>query len=178
MTNKKLVCLLVGTALSATVVASAVFSAKRQLPQKKWPVQQPVTSMPPVYSHVKSLEVVRTWIEYPGTPHVSAAVEIRNNSNKDVLAVDLMSGEGGITRNGLTDEDHPIVVMKPGDTTTLRMNFGAMTFGVPLVVSGVVYGDGTEEGDTISLKSMHHMREHDRAQLKAKKDAQKGAPLR
>jgi len=85
--------------LTATVIGSAVFSAKRQ--QKKWPSEPRVTSMPPVSSKVKSLEIVRTWIEDPGTPHASAALEVRNNSGKDVMAVDLMCGDGGVTRNGL-----------------------------------------------------------------------------
>lgn len=153
--------------LAATVVGSAVFSAKRQQPQKKWPDQQRVTTMPEVLSRVKTVEIVRTWIEDPNTPHASAALEVRNNSRKDIMAVDLVSGDGGVTRNGLTDEDHPIVVIKPGDTTTLKMNFGEMTFGAPLVISSVVYGDGTEEGDERSLKTIRQIREHDR---KAKKE--------
>lgn len=54
------------------------------------------------------------------------------------------------------------MVIKPGDTATLRMSFGEMTFGLPLVISSVVYGDGTEEGDERSLKTIHQIREHDR----------------
>ena len=173
MTNKKWVFLLAGSVLAAALVASAVFSAKRQPPQKKWPDEPRVTSMPSVFSKVKTLEIVRTWIEDPGTPHASAALEVRNNSNKDVMSVDLVSGEGGVTRNGLTDEDHPIIIIKPGGTTTLRMNFGEMTFGAPLVVSAVVYGDGTEEGDERSLKTIHQIRAHDKAEQKAKKEQQK-----
>jgi hypothetical protein len=60
--------------------------------------------MPQVFSKVKKLEVVRAWIENPGTDAAGVAVEIRNNSEKDVMAVDLMCGEGGVTKNGLTDE--------------------------------------------------------------------------
>jgi hypothetical protein len=126
--------------------------------------------MPPVSSKVKSLEIVRTWIEDPGTPHASAALEVRNNSGKDVMTVDLMCGDGGVASNGLTDEDHPIVVIKPGDTTILRISFGEMTFGQPLVISSVVYGDGTEEGDERSLKAIHEIREHDRKANKEKRE--------
>ena len=119
--------------------------------------------MPSVFSKVKNLEVVRAWIEGAGTPAVSAAVEIRNNSDKAVMAVDLVCGEGGITRNGLTDEEHPVVVIQPHGTTTVEMGFGEMTFGAPLVISAVTYADGTEEGEEASLKAMHMARAHDRA---------------
>jgi len=158
--------------IAASIITAGVFSAKRQQPKKQVEQQPRVTSMPEVFSNVKTVEIVRTWIEDPGTPHASAAIEVRNNSGKDIMAVDLVSGEGGVTRNGLTDEDHPIVVMKPGETTTLRMNFGEMTFGAPLVISAVVYGNGTEEGDQRSLKTIRQIREHDR---KAKNEREKGA---
>jgi len=161
----------------ASAISAGVLSRKRQQPKKQWPKEPRVTSMPQIFSKVKNLEVVNAWIEDPGTPAVCAVVEIRNNSDKDVMAVDLVCGEGGVTKNGLTDEEHPIVVIKPHDTTTVFMNFGEMTFGAPLVVSAVTYADGTEEGDEASLKAMHMVRAHDRAELKAKKEreAQKGA---
>ena len=171
--KKKWLFLIALSLFTAIIVGSVVFSAKRQQAQKKWPDQPRVTSMPEVLSKVKTVEIVRTWIEDPDTPHASAAVEVRNNSRKDIMAVDLVCGDGGVTKNGLTDEDHPIVVIKPGDTTTLKMNFGEMTFGAPLVISGVVYGDGTEEGDPRSLKTIRQIREHDR---KAKEEREKGAP--
>jgi len=137
-----------------------------------------VNSLPPVFSRVKKLEVLNVSIVDPGTPAVRAAVEIRNNSDKAVMAVDLECGEGGITKNGLTDDEHPIVVIPPHGTTTVEMTFSAMTFGAPLVVSAVTYADGTEEGDPATLKIMHQGREHDKAQIKAEKErrAQTGAP--
>lgn len=92
------------------------------------------------------------------------------------MAFDLVCGDGSITRNGLTDDENPVVVMKPNETTTIQMDFSEMTFGAPLVVSAVTYGDGAEEGDAKSLRRMHLARKHDRAVMKAKKerDAQKG----
>lgn len=181
MTNRiatrRWIFIFAATLITAAVITAGGFTAKRQQPKKQWPKEPRVTSMPQVFSKVKNLEVVNAWIEDPGTPHAGVAVQIRNNSDKDVMAVDLVCGEGGITRSGLTDEEHPIVVIKPHDTTTMFMNFGEMTFGAPLVVSAVTYADETEEGDPASLASMHRVRAHDRAELKARKerDAQKGA---
>ena len=123
--------------IAALLISAVVFSAKRQQPNKQVEQQPRVNYMPPLFSKVKNLEIVRASIINPGTAAAGVEVEIKNNSNKDVMAVDLVCGDGSITRNGLTDEEHPIVVIKPNDTTTIRMNFGEMTFGAPLVVSAV-----------------------------------------
>jgi hypothetical protein len=175
---RKWIFLSVMTLIAASIITFGVFSAKRQQAKQQIDPRPRVNYMPTLVSKVKSLEIVRAWIVDPGTAAAGVAVEIKNNSNKDVMAVDLVCGEGGITRNGLTDEEHPIVVIKPNDTTIIRMNFGEMTYGAPLVVSAVTYADGTEEGDEESLRLMHSGREHDRAVIKAQKerDAQKGAP--
>jgi hypothetical protein len=178
ITRRKWIFLFASILISGVLISSVAFSAKIQQPKKAWPKEPRVSSMPPVFSKVKNLEVVRAWIEDAGTPAVRAAVEIRNNSDQAVMAVDLVCGEGGITRNGLTDEEHPIVIIQAHGTTTMEMSFGEMTFGAPLVVSGVTYADGTEQGDAESLKAMHMVRDHDRAKLKAEKErmAQKGMP--
>src|SRR5438270_12116324 len=98
-----------GVSLLALLGAGS-FSSKSQQPKRSWPQEPRVTSMPQVFSKIKSLEVVRTWIQDIETGYPSAAVEIRNNSNKDMCVVDLLCGEGGITRNGVIDEEHPVVV--------------------------------------------------------------------
>lgn len=162
--------------ITASVVTAAVFNARRQRAQNQAEQQPRVNHMPPYFSKVKNLEIVRASIWMDSGEAVGVEIEIKNNSKKDVMAVDLVCGEGAVTRNGLTDEEHPVVVMRPGETTTIRMDFSEMTFGAPLVVNAVTYADGTEEGDQKSLRAMHLAREHDRAATKAKKerDAQKG----
>jgi hypothetical protein len=180
--NRRWIFLFAATLITAALITTGGLSAKRQqpkeqVPKKQWPKEPRVTSMPQVFLKVKTLEVINAWIVNHELGMPAARVEIRNNSDKDVVAVDLVCGEGGITKNGLTDEEHPIVVIKPHETTTMEMNFASMTFGAPLVVSAVTYADGTEEGDEASLKAMHMVRAHDRAELKAKKEreTQKGA---
>jgi hypothetical protein len=175
MAKRNWFLVLIGIVLVVSVISTGVFSAKRKPQKKQWPQEPRVTSMPQVYSQVKGLEVVRAWIVRQDTDTPAASIEIRNNSNKDALAVDVVCGEGAITRNGLHDDEHPIVVVKAHETLIMEMNFSEMTFGAPLVVSAVTYADGTEEGDERSLRSMHAVRERDRALLKAKKEAQGGA---
>lgn len=164
--------------IGASVITAAVINARRQRAQNQVEQQPRVNYMPPMFSKVKNLEIVRAsiWITEPGAQAVGVEIEIKNNSNKDAMAIDLVSGEGGITRNGLTDEEHPILVAKAHGTTTIRMSFGEMTFGAPLVVSAVTWADGSEEGDEKSIRLMHLARKHDKAMIKAQKeqDAQKG----
>lgn len=166
--DRRLIFFAAAILVIASVVGAVVFSkAKKQQPRER------ASSIPPVYSKIKNLEVVSATIIDPGTDAARVAVEIRNNSDKAVMAVDLVSGEGGVTRSGLSDEDNPIVVIQPHGTTTIKMNFGEMTPGAPLVVSAVTYADGMEQGDEASLKVMHTARDHDRAVSRARKEATK-----
>jgi hypothetical protein len=137
--------------------------------------QKPVTTAPPTYSKVNSIQVVGVKVIDEGTPAARVAVEVMNNSNKAVMAVDLVCGEGAITKNGLTDEENPIVVIPAFGTTTIEMSFGAMTPEAPLVISAVTYADGSEEGDEKSLRAMHLAREHDRQMMKEIRARQKEA---
>jgi hypothetical protein len=175
--ERKWILLSAATLISTLVITAGVFSTRRLRSQQA--EQQPrVNYMPPFFSKVKQMEIVRAslWISDRAVEPVGVEIEIKNNSKKDVVAVDLVCGEGSITHNGLTDEEHPVVVMGPNETTTIRMDFSEMTFGAPLVVSAVTYADGTEEGDEKSLRRIHLAREHDRAVIKAQKerDTQKG----
>ena len=68
------------------------------------------------------------------------------------MAVDVVAGESGITKNGLTDQEHPLVVIEPYGTTKMEIPIGFADPGAALVVSAVTYADGTEEGEAESLK--------------------------
>jgi len=155
-------------AVLSIIGAIVVGDAKKRQGQPR----ERVNAIPPAFSKVEDLTILSVKIVNAGTAAAGVVVEIWNRSDKAVMMVDLECGEGGITRNGLTDEEKPIVVIQPHGTTTMRMNFGEMTPGAPLVVSAVTYADHTEEGDQASLNRMHRLREHDRIQRKAEKERQ------
>ena len=167
MSRRRIILLIAAVMAIVSVLGAGVLS-QRSPSQRKIP-----TTIPPVYSKVKALEIVGVKIINEDTPAAGVSIEIRNNSYKTVMAVDLVCGEGAITKNGLTDEENPIVVIEPYGTTTIEMTFGAMTFGAPLVVSAVTYNDGTEEGDQESLRIMHKIREHDKAAIQAARTQQR-----
>lgn len=165
MSVRRIILLLMAVAFVGSLIAFNAVTKRREIPDQK-----AVTSIPPVYSKVKTLEVVGVKVLDENTPAARVSVEIFNNSEKAVMAVDLVCGEGAITKNGLTDEENPIVVIEPYGVTTIEMNFGAMTPNAPLVVSAVTYADGSEEGDEESLRVMHRVRERDKAILKKERE--------
>ena len=157
--------------LFSTAAALALCLAGIVVLSKSTQQKARVNKMPVIFSRVKRLEVVKASII--DTPAAGVRLEILNNSPLAVMAVDVVAGEGAITKNGLTDQEHPIVVIEPYGTTIVEMAFSAMTPGAPLVVSAVTYADGSEEGDSASLDIMHRIRAHDRAKILAEREKQK-----
>jgi len=161
------------TAVLVVVVTIALGIATGVLSQKKESKRKARNDIPVVFSKVRTLQIIGTKIIHEGTSAEGVSVEILNNSDKAVMAVDLVCGNGAVTKNGLTDEANPIVVIKPHGTTTIEMGFSEMTPNEPLVVSAVTYSDGTEEGDAKSLKAMELGRKHDREMMKQIRGNQK-----
>lgn len=157
------------TLVTASVISVGVFSAKQQDPKTQRPKDW-LAATPAVISKVKNLEVVNARVVGLGTDAPGVAFQIRNNSRRAVMAVDIMSGESGMSRDGVYDEDNPIVVIEPFGTLEVEMNDELLP-GTPVVVSGAIFADGTEEGTETSLKALHRGRRHERARVKAEKAA-------
>jgi hypothetical protein len=117
-------------------------------------MQEPMRTLPMISSKVASIQIESSRITNEDTRAVGVEIVVRNLSAKPVMAIDLVAGDGAVTKNGLTDETKPIVVIQPYGTTTLNMTFGAMTPGSSLEISAVTYGDGTERGGCKVAK--HH----------------------
>ena len=174
MSRRRIMLITLAVALVGSMIGVGVLSQNREARKPLEMRRQMVTSIPPTFSKVKTLEVLSTQLIVVGNIPQGVAVEIRNNSDKAVMAVDLVSGEGAITKNGLTDAENPKVVIEPYGTVTMHMSFGEMTAGAPLVVAAATYADGTEEGAEESLAAMHAAREHDKEKIKADREKAKG----
>ncbi len=153
--------------VTALVVSVVVFSAKRQKPKQDHPKDW-LTSIPPVKSKVKDLEIINARIIGVGSEARGVAFEIRNNSNRAVMAIDITSGESGISKDGLEDEDNPTVIIEPYGTLTAEMK-DELARDAPIVISAATFQDGTEEGTESSLESIHKARTHERARHRAEK---------
>jgi hypothetical protein len=167
------VVLVVGTLALIVASVAGALAGKKMGRQRPAPIRNQLKTLPPVSSKIPNIEVLNASLKWPEQSDAEATVEVRNNSYRDITAITLTCGEGGVMTNGLVDPDNPHVVIPAYGTKTLEMNLSEMTPGCSLMVSGVTYGDGGEEGLPETLASMHSIRARDKAEQEAKKGANK-----
>lgn len=174
-TRPRYVWILVSAILMIAVVSGVgVTRSKLAGKQKKqWPPFQQVTdALPPVTSKVRNVEVVSATIENQGRQDATAAIELWNNSDKAITGVTLTAGDISVGHDGAISPEVPVAVVEPFGRITVRFVLSNLEKDVPIFVGGVIYADGSEDGQDIVLEVMHKHR----AQGKAKRDAKKGAP--
>jgi hypothetical protein len=132
-----------------------------------------VTKLPLIISKVKKLEVINVVIERPDGPDTVAVLEIRNNSDLAVMAIEIGTGDrnnwSAVARDGLDDPEHPTAIIPPHETIKMEMGFGGMLPDFPLEISGASFADGTEEGEDWALGDFHGGRAHSKQQREAEK---------
>ncbi len=164
-----------GILLTTSVIGAVVFSAKRHQPNRQQQSKR-VIELPAVVSHVPKLEIENIRVKDPGTSDATAVIEIRNNADSAVMAVEISTKNGGdsaaVNEDGLDDADNPKVVIPPHGTTTLEMTFGEMIADAPIVVSAAVFSDGSEQGEKWSLDAMRGVRERRQLLRKTEKEDQ------
>lgn len=162
-----LTALLVLGASIASVVATGGETHVRQ--QENRPVPD---SLPPVISQVKEVEVISATIEKQGQPEAVAAILVRNNSDKAVMAVALESGDknnfSGLNLYGYQDSETPTTIIKPKSSMTIHWALKEILPDAPLRIAGAVYADGTEDGEATTLQTIRSQRARSRAALVAK----------
>ncbi len=137
--------------------------------------------LPKVISKVKNLEVVSATVKREnGAPPV-ISVTVRNKSDKAVVAVDLESGDesdaGGIDFSGFKPGDAPpATIIEPFGVKVLEISLGEVLQGKPLKIGGAIYADGSEDGDEITLRTMHGHRDHDKRATTEGKDKSQTTP--
>ena len=143
--------------LVSLMIAAVVFTVARQ--------QNAQRSLPQVISKVRNIEVVSVTLRQD-TPTPVVAIEIWNNSDKPVIAVAMETGNDhdayGINRNGYRGDSPPIPVIDPYGLTTIEMGLNNARPGEPIRVAGVIYADGTEDGQAATLGTMRRQRNHER----------------
>jgi hypothetical protein len=111
------------------------------------------------------MEITDTKIAYADTDSPEAAIEIKNNTDKPVIAITIESGDNintsGTTFSGFRYNQPPTIICQPYEIYKMKMPIGYGQKGFPLRVSGVMYADGTGEGETTSLKRIRMQKEHD-----------------
>lgn len=123
-------------------------------------------------SKVKDLEIINARVVRAGSDAPGVAFEIRNTSHRAVMALEIMCGESGMSRDGLFDEENPIVVIEPYGTLEAEMS-DELSPGLPIVLSSAMFDDGSEEGTETSLKAIHRGRKREKERRKAEKEGKR-----
>ncbi|HYG83056.1 MAG TPA: hypothetical protein VD861_21850 [Pyrinomonadaceae bacterium] len=164
---------LLAVSLPVLVFVSALAltkSSKNSPPPKVSQEQQQfATTMPLIISQVKDMEVVEAKLKNPGTKDVIAVLNIKNKSNKSVVAVSVETGEPeeayGVTVNGFKEGDEPPeAVIEPHGTITVELRLDNAKPGDPIRVSGAVFGDESEDGEKTALETIRAQRKHTKSQ--------------
>ena len=127
---------------------------------------------PTIVSKVRSLKILKTEIKGE-----FAFITIYNDTDTPVIAICIEVNDGkdaaGFTL-GLNEDDEPPVVLEPYSSITEQFPLAHLRHvkpGTPIRIGGVMFADGTEEGDEDSLDTMHGQKAHHKAK-KPKKDGE------
>ena len=124
-----------------------------------------VTDLPEVNLEVKSLEVVKSKIERRGTNTAIAIIEIKNKTDKPIIAIAIESGDeenatGVIYHYFRNGEDNPKVLIEPNKTFKVEMSLSNLKPGFPIRISSVMYADESVEGNELTIIQTRKEKEH------------------
>jgi hypothetical protein len=174
---------------STLVVFSSIAAGVYTQPSKtqKQPKDQPrswqvekVTAAPEVKSVVKGLEISAVRLVNQGTPTVQIVIDVINHRDEDVMFVDFVCGigkstSGGVGRDGLYDEDNPVVIIPRQSLKALDFYLNSFIEGEPIVLALAAFSDGKEEGEPRSLDNYKRGRIVDQ-EKRRKEKAKNGGP--
>lgn len=123
------------------------------------------SEIPEITSSVEGLEIEQTSLKDAGTLNAVVVIQLRNTSGKPIVAVDIESGNendsSGQTVSGFHDGALPAsIIAQPNETLELEFPLANVLPGSPIRIGGVMYADGTEEGEERILKIMHGRKEY------------------
>jgi hypothetical protein len=129
--------------------------------------QHEAPHLPAVISKARHIQVVSVNLNRTAEP-ASIVIELLNDSDTPVIAVTVESGDekdaSGIHINGdSVANEPPRTIIEAHGTKTIEFPLNNLLPDKPFKVSGVLYADGTEDGEKITLDMMRGQREHDKA---------------
>jgi hypothetical protein len=166
--------------LAAVVYTQTSKTQKQPKDQTRaWQVEK-VTAAPEVKSAVKGLEISAVRLMNEGTPTVQILIDVINHRDEDVMFVDFVCGigkstSGGVGRDGLYDENNPVVIIPRHSLKTLEFFLNSFMEGEPIVLAVAAFSDGKEEGEPRSLDNYKRGRIIDQ-EKRRKEKARNGGP--
>jgi len=163
--HRRILLFTLGMLIVASTIVAAVFSAKRL--QRRLAQD----SVPQILSNVKDLEAINARIVRANTETSGIAFEVFNKSNRAVMAIRIKSGNAAISKDGLRDDEHPIVVIEPHGLLPVEMT--ELTPNAPIIIASATFQDLKEEGEQSSIDFMRTNRKHYKKE-RDKQSAEKG----
>jgi len=121
---------------------------------------------PALISSVKGLKIERAFID----EHKQINITLLNKTGKGIQSFAVSSGNFMvITDNGLI-ADNPKTIIEPGATYTIQVPASDLDQNLPVVISGVLYDDGTEAGNNAVREKMHDARRREKERRLSQKD--------
>lgn len=146
--------LVLSAALAAGVYTQASKSQKKQSNYGSTYEPTSVTVAPEVKSSIKGLEISGVTLINQGTPAASIAIDVINQRDEAVMALDFISCKGdrsGMAMDGYLEEGSPLVIIPPHSLRTFNWGVGGILKGTTVFLAAAVFSDGKEEGDSKSL---------------------------
>jgi len=137
-----------------------------------------VTIPPYVQSKIKNLEIVKVILINQGSTAAGLAIDVMNNRDQAVVALDFVSGDAtftGLRIDGLLQEGKQLVVIPPHSSKTFKWGLGEVIENETVFLAAAVFADGAEEGDKRSLDGIKIYRQkfqEKERERKAKKGVQ------
>ena len=145
----------------SSVIATGVYiqTSKSQKKQHDGPrtyEAAKVTEAPEVRSDIKGLDITGVSLINEGTPQAAVVIDVTNQRDEDVMAVDFIAGKGkstsgGISMDGLLLEDSPLVIIPRHSLKSFTWHLGEILEGETLFLAAAIFADGKEEGYQNSL---------------------------
>jgi len=162
------------------LLLSALFIVGVNASKQQEQVKRKGLEIPKIISKVHSIEIVSTEIKGEDESTAFVAIKIKNNTNKLVIAVGVEVSDGvdsvGTVVNGFHEGDEPpSVVIEPFGSITVNFplsNLKQVKPGNPIKIGGVMFADGTEQGDRDTLDTMRGQKEHYKSKPKKVGDNQ------
>ena len=145
---------------------------KPQTPQETTSEPQTISQIPPISSKVKKAKVLGSRILRFGQPDAVLELTVYNKSAKPVTAVTFVVGDLSFGKEGDIFSDEPTAIIEPFGTTTIEIALSNFREDDSIVLSAVLYTDGTGGGEKQTLSDMRIERE----QIKAKRARQREVP--
>jgi hypothetical protein len=165
-------CALIGVVLVGATIRKSAKLGTGSTPQTLKETQVTATHLPLVSSSIKELEVVNEFLDAGR----QFTIVVRNNSSKGVTGFMVSSGNYSLTIDEGLATDKPKILIQPKSNYTFQLPAEELRTTIPVILSGVIYSDGTDAGKTDAVKRMHDARQRQREERLLKSNNEKELP--